>query len=97
MNKTLNKTGTSTGCNSSLKTTKEKVYDLYMKIYKTEDEPNGFDLARLVNLIMQASRCCPDTEEQVGKDVLDLFKKCSKFKRGGVDVNITKLRSLLEN
>lgn len=51
-------------------------------------------MARLVNLIMQASNCCPDTEEQVEKDVLDIFKKCSKFKRGGADVNITQLRSL---
>lgn len=77
------------------KSLKKKVFDLYKKVYKTNNEPSSFDIAKLVNVIIQCSLCCPDTEKEIGKDVLDIFKKCSVVKKRSVEVKVTELMNIL--
>lgn len=49
------------------------------------------DLARLANVLAQAIERCSDAERELGTEVYNLIKRCTKVKRGGVDVYTTKL------
>lgn len=79
-------------------TLKEKYYGLVRRAFKLADdvEPNIIELCRFAQIVAQAEAFCPDTEKEVGADVLALCKKCVKVKKRSSEVDATKLRTLLK-
>lgn len=71
-------------------TLKEKFYAIYKKVYKTDKEPNSFELAKLANILANA-------EQELGTDVINALKKCVKVRKRSTQVDITALTKLLNN
>lgn len=79
-------------------TLKEKYYALVRKAYHlAEDvEPDIVKLCKFAMIVVEAEKCCYNTEEEIGADVLAMCKKCVKMKKRSATVEATKLRQLLE-
>lgn len=78
-------------------TLKEKFFAIYKKVYKTDKEPNSFELAKLANVLANAMVCCADAEQELGTDVFNALKKCVKVRNRSTKVDITALMKLLNN
>lgn len=78
-------------------TLKEQFNAIYKKVYKTDKEPNSFELALLANVLANAMVCCADAEQELGTDVCNALKKCVKVNKRSTRVDITALMKLLNN
>ena len=71
-------------------TLKEKFVALYRKVYKTEKDPTFLDLAKLANVLGQVLDH-PQAKQELGEDVYNVLKKCTKRHRNDFEVKITEL------
>lgn len=70
---------------------REQVFAIYKKIYKTDEKPTVLGLAQMASVLANAIQVCPDSEKELGTEVYNLIKRCTKVKRSGIDVDVTKL------
>lgn len=80
-----------------METLKERYYALVRRAYDLpeDEEPTFIELAKFAHIVVQAEMFCPDTEKEVGADVLAMCKKVAKLNKRSGKVDVTKLRKLL--
>lgn len=71
---------------------REKVFEIYRKIYKTDEKPGTLDLACMLNVLANAIMCSYNAEEELGKEVCDAIKRCTKVLRNSTKVDVTKFQ-----
>ena len=74
---------------------KEKIIALYKKVFDTEKEPNIMEVIQLFNL-MSKCLCHPDAKKELGDDVYNVIKKCTKVGKRSTKVDVTAIVRELE-
>lgn len=68
----------------------DKFIAIYRRVYKTDKNPNLMDFAKLLSIMAEPVRVSYNAEAELGKEVCEVIKRCTKVLKREVKVEITK-------
>lgn len=71
-------------------TLKQQFIAVYKKVFQTEEEPDALDISYLASVLSQ-SLDHPDAKAELGKEMYDIIKKCTKRRGRQIEVDFTGL------